>query len=395
MQPDQTKCFGTSVGGTSSSDKTTNKQQDVDSGSTAGGGVYHQESSDESTIISSQTSTLTRSQEGCENLQAAINMKLEELRCYNNMASSSTGGGDGGVGSHRTLGDDLLNSESDDDDDEEDSDESDCDHLLLDFRNIEEDILEGDEEGLEEASEYVVVESIDKETNTECAFFPPDHSKHKHSSAGVGCTLNNNLLERSLYIKRSQTFSPSASSCVPRTRCRLNRSDSDSAMQLHRRGGGSGPFQRNTFERRSLRWRRPSASMAMLAQHPSASKSSAEASKASASTVTARTSLDLELDLQAQHTRLYTLNDELQRLRELKQRLEQAKEQGDTELVTWVLEDQQFQNLIAQAENNKLGGGKTLEEKKIEKMLKKTSKEIYKLRKSKAGKGKPDIISFK
>jgi len=28
-------------------------------------------------------------------------------------------------------------------------------------------------------------------------------------------------------------------------------------------------------------------------------------------------------------------------------------------------------------------------------MLKKTSKEIYKLRKSKAGKGKPDIISFK
>ena len=38
---------------------------------------------------------------------------------------------------------------------------------------------------------------------------------------------------------------------------------------------------------------------------------------------------------------------------------------------------------------------KSEDDKKIEKLLKRTSREIYKLRKSKAGNGKPDIISFK
>lgn len=38
---------------------------------------------------------------------------------------------------------------------------------------------------------------------------------------------------------------------------------------------------------------------------------------------------------------------------------------------------------------------KSEEDKKIDKLLKKTSREIYKLRKSKAGSGKPDVISFK
>jgi protein KIBRA len=56
----------------------------------------------------------------------------------------------------------------------------------------------------------------------------------------------------------------------------------------------------------------------------------------------------LELDLQAQHTRLQTLQDELARLRELKSRLETARAQGDQELAAWVLEDRQFQNLVAQ-----------------------------------------------
>lgn len=37
-----------------------------------------EESSDESTIISSQTSTLTRNQ-GCDNLQTAVTLRLEEL----------------------------------------------------------------------------------------------------------------------------------------------------------------------------------------------------------------------------------------------------------------------------------------------------------------------------
>ena len=150
-------------------------------------------------------------------------------------------------------------------------------------------------------------------------------------------------------------------------------------MPLYRRGG---PFQRNSVERRSLRWRRPSSALSYKITK-----------KSSHLLPTARTSLDLELDLQAQHAKLNNLQDEISRLRELKQRLEQARERGDTDLATWLLEDQKFQNLIAQAESGK--NGKSLEDKKVEKMLKKTSKEIYKLRKTKAGKGKPDMISFK
>lgn len=99
----------------------------------------------------------------------------------------------------------------------------------------------------------------------------------------------------------------------------------------------------------------------------------------------------MELDLRAQHTRLDTLNSELLRLRDLKQRLEVAKEKGDTELASFLLDNQQFQNLIAQAERT----NKTSDEKKVEKMLRKVSREIYKLRKTKAGNGKPDIVSFK
>jgi len=121
----------------------------------------------------------------------------------------------------------------------------------------------------------------------------------------------------------------------------LNRSDSDSSMPLYRRGG---PFQRNSVERRSLRWRRPSSALSYKTTK-----------KSSHLPPTARTSLDLELDLQAQHARLNNLQDELSRLRELKQRLEQARERGDTDLATWLLEDQKFQSLIAQAESGRNG----------------------------------------
>lgn len=180
-------------------------------------------------------------------------------------------------------------------------------------------------------------------------------------------------------IKRSQTFSPSAHVSKHEYICKLNRSDSDSAMPLYRRG--SKPFERHAVERRSLRYRRPSCSMAQL----STSKSQSHIPQ------NPRTSIDLELDLQAQHTRLETLTSEVLRLRELKQRLEVAKEQGNTEFAAFMLENQQFQSLVAEAERTT----KTQEEKRVEKMLRKVSREIYKLRKTKAGNGKPDIISFK
>lgn len=63
-----------------------------------------------------------------------------------------------------------------------------------------------------------------------------------------------------------------------------------------------------------------------------------------------RTSLDLELDLQASRTRQNRLNDELQALRDLKQKLEEMKGRGETDLPLCVLEDERFQKLLKQAE---------------------------------------------
>lgn len=63
-----------------------------------------------------------------------------------------------------------------------------------------------------------------------------------------------------------------------------------------------------------------------------------------------RTSLDLELDLQASRTRQRRLNDELQSLRDLKQRLEEMKARGETDLPPCVLDDDRFQKLLKQAE---------------------------------------------
>ncbi|XP_015593116.1 protein kibra [Cephus cinctus] len=315
-----------------------------------------EESSDESTIISSQTSTLTRNQ-GCEELQTAVSLRLEELA--------------------NCLG--SPEEEDEDGDSDSGSEDSDEEGIIVEFMmedNVLEDVLEHeeDEELAEEENQ-----TQDKETNTECIFIPEQGKQRKLSAAGVvpGAIHDD---KNSIVIKRSQTFSPSAAVSRNHYICRLNRSDSDSSMPLYRRGG---PFQRNSVERRSLRWRRPSSALSCK----TASKKSTHLPP------TARTSLDLELDLQAQHARLNNLHDELSRLRDLKQRLEQARENGNSDLASWLLEDHKFQSLMAQAESGK--NGKSAEDKKVEKMLKKTSKEIYKLRKTKAGKGKPDIISFK
>lgn len=307
-----------------------------------------EESSDDSTIISSQTSTLTRNQDTV--FPSAMNLNFEEL--YNCLKNTEEYDSD--------------DSDEDLDDDEEDDQEG----ITVEFGQNEklEPVLEHAEHG-EEFIEY-----SDAQTNTECNFHP-EHAKQMKLQA-AGC-----MVEEKGAIKRSQTFSPSAQVSKNQYVCKLNRSDSDSAMPLYRRGGK--PFERHAVERRSLRFRRQSSSMVGLA----ATKSQTHLP------TTARTSIDLELDLQAQHTRLDILNTDLTRLRELKQRLEFAKEHGDSELATYLLEDQQFQNLMAQAESWRTP--KTVEEKKVEKMLRKVSREIYKLRKSKAGNGKPDIISFK
>ncbi|KAF8784560.1 Protein kibra like protein [Argiope bruennichi] len=93
--------------------------------------------------------------------------------------------------------------------------------------------------------------------------------------------------------------------------------DSDSSMPLYRRGG---PFQRNSLERRSLRWKKP----------PVACSKHRTSNYVKSNTV--RTSLDLALDLQAFQRRLSQQQEEINRLKELKRRLEESKTKGDCDV---------------------------------------------------------------
>ncbi|XP_029460219.1 protein WWC3 [Rhinatrema bivittatum] len=192
---------------------------------------------------------------------------------------------------------------------------------------------------------------VDKETNTEDLFpgevavLPKDRaSRRSRGSPFV----------RSSAIVRSQTFSPGARSQYV---CRLYRSDSDSST-LPRKS----PFIRNTLERRTLRYKQQSC-------------------RSSLAEVMARTSLDLELDLQASRTRQRQLNEEINALREMKQRLEDVQLRGQVELPQWVLRDERFRNLLKEAERQtrqtKL---EQRQEQAVEKMLKQVSKEVYQLR---------------
>ena len=96
------------------------------------------------------------------------------------------------------------------------------------------------------------------------------------------------------------------------------------------------PFQRSSKERRSLHV--PSASSYCQKAHARASSGPDAPSK---------TSLDLELDLAAQQSKLNVLSEEIERLRVIKNRMEEAKANGDKELPIWFQENEKLQRLIA------------------------------------------------
>lgn len=127
--------------------------------------TFKEESSDESTIISSQTSTLTRDQNHVE-LQLALNIQ------------------------------DQLNINSDDEEDNDDSDRVYGD-LSLDQVQLGNNVLFNVYDDEEKANAQVV----DAETNTECAFLP-----EKRRERDFAKTTKEATEER--IVKRSQTFSP-------------------------------------------------------------------------------------------------------------------------------------------------------------------------------------------
>ncbi|XP_034860173.1 protein WWC2 [Mirounga angustirostris] len=196
---------------------------------------------------------------------------------------------------------------------------------------------------------------VDKETNTEEAGDAGVAVRPKERSC---LSARQRPFVRSSVIVRSQTFSPGERNQYI---CRLNRSDSDSSTLAKK-----SLFVRNSTERRSLRVKRTVCQPVL---------------RRTAQERPVRTSLDLELDLQASLTRQSRLNDELQALRGLRQKLEELKAQGETDLPLGVLEDERFQKLLKQAEKQ---AEQSKEEQKqglnAEKLMRQVSKDVCRLR---------------
>ncbi|XP_039738541.1 protein WWC2 isoform X5 [Pteropus medius] len=196
---------------------------------------------------------------------------------------------------------------------------------------------------------------VDKETNTDEA---DNASMAVRPKDRGGLSARQHPFVRSSVIVRSQTFSPGERNQYI---CRLNRSDSDSSTLAKK-----SLFVRNSTERRSLRVKRTVCQPVL---------------RRTAQECPVRTSLDLELDLQASLTRQSRLNDELQALRGLRQKLEELKAQGETDLPPGVLEDERFQKLLKEAEKQ---AEQSKEEQKqglnAEKLMRQVSKDVCRLR---------------
>lgn len=71
-------------------------------------------------------------------------------------------------------------------------------------------------------------------------------------------------------------------------------------------------------------------------------------------------------------------------------RLELAVDSRDGAVAAWAAENEDFQRLVDSVETTPAP-----EDVKMQKLLQKTSKEIYKLRRTRLPKGQPDFVSFK
>ncbi|TRY96157.1 hypothetical protein DNTS_028349, partial [Danionella cerebrum] len=162
---------------------------------------------------------------------------------------------------------------------------------------------------------------------------------------------------------------PHSSVVRPKERCHdINRSDSDSSTLSKK-----SPFVRNASERRSVRMKKPPVHAKGLDG-------------------LLRTSLDLELDLQVTRTRHSRLLEELRVLRELKQQLEDAQQQGRRDLPARLQEDERFCLLLKHTERQTQE--EQLQEKRVEKMMRAAAKDVHKIR-GQSLKEVPGVQSFR
>nr|XP_029527033.1 protein KIBRA-like isoform X2 [Oncorhynchus nerka] len=223
---------------------------------------------------------------------------------------------------------------------------------------------EGEEVTTKPTGTGTLAERVNKETST---------GHHHHVSSSVvrpkerrpHHVPQQNAFFQGNTIIRSKTFSPGPQSQYI---CRINRSDSDSSTLSKK-----SPFVRNASERRSMRMKKPSVPVRSLDG-------------------LLRTSLDLELDLQVSRTRHTRLAQELRVLRELKEQLERARQQGTRDLPTWVQDDERFRLLLRQAE--KQTREEQLQEQRVEKMMRAAAKDVHKLR-GQSRKEMPEVQSFR
>uniref|UniRef100_A0A8C5ZF27 WW and C2 domain containing 1 n=1 Tax=Marmota marmota marmota TaxID=9994 RepID=A0A8C5ZF27_MARMA len=207
---------------------------------------------------------------------------------------------------------------------------------------------------------------VDKETNTDTVAPSPTVVRPKDRRVG---TPSPGPFLRGSTIIRSKTFSPGPQSQYV---CRLNRSDSDSSTLSKKP-----PFVRNSLERRSVRMKRvrPSSGKSLRTER------------------LIRTSLDLELDLQATRTWHSQLIQEISVLRELKERLEQAKSHGEKELPQWLREDERFRLLLRMLEK-RMDRTEHKGELQTDKMMRAAAKDVHRLR-GQSCKEPPEVQSFR
>nr|XP_040128012.1 protein KIBRA isoform X2 [Ictidomys tridecemlineatus]XP_040128013.1 protein KIBRA isoform X2 [Ictidomys tridecemlineatus] len=205
---------------------------------------------------------------------------------------------------------------------------------------------------------------VDKETNTDTVAPSPTVVRPKDRRVGIPSP---GPFLRGSTIIRSKTFSPGPQSQYV---CRLNRSDSDSSTLSKKP-----PFVRNSLERRSVRMKRPSSVKSLRTER------------------LIRTSLDLELDLQATRTWHSQLTQEISVLRELKERLEQAKSHGEKELPQWLREDERFRLLLRMLEK-RMDRTEHKGELQTDKMMRAAAKDVHRLR-GQSCKEPPEVQSFR
>ncbi|XP_056450537.1 protein KIBRA [Gadus chalcogrammus] len=193
-----------------------------------------------------------------------------------------------------------------------------------------------------------IKERVNKETSTGGTSVRPKQ-RPPDPGPGGGHMVQQSFIRGNTVI-RSKTFSPGPQSHYI---CRINRSDSDSSTLSKK-----SPFVRNASERRSMRVKKPVVAGKTLDG-------------------LLRTSMDLEMDLQVSRTRQARLDQELLVLRELKEQMEKARQEGRRELPLWVQQDQRFRQLLRRAERQTQE--EQQQEHRVEQMMKAAAKDVHKM----------------